>query len=113
MTRFLAVQFRDRDCTAEALPLTFRYQAVLPELDFSDLVTVRLQRDSTSPTMFFIAVYDRPDETTRFRGLELASEHADCIDSVFRIDGLERTPLLLTTVLSAGWRSEALYQRLP
>jgi len=111
-TRFLAVQLRDRACTAEALPLTLRYQAALPELDFSEPVTVRLQRESASPTMFFFAAYDRPDETTRFRGIELASGFSDCIDGVFRVDGLERTALLLTTTLSADWRGAALYQQL-
>jgi hypothetical protein len=111
-TRFLAVRFRDRVCSADVLPLTLRYESVLPELDFSEPTTVRMQRDGDSPTILFFAAYDRPDETTRFRGIELATEHSDCIDSIVRVDGLEREPLLLTTVLSANWRREALYQRL-
>ena len=111
-TRFLAVQFRDRVCTSAELPVTFRYEAILPELDFSESVTVRLPRDSASPTMLFFAAYDRPDESTRFRGIELAREDSNCLDRVSRIDGLETTALLLTTVLPAHWRSEALYQQL-
>jgi hypothetical protein len=34
------------------------------------------------------------------------------VTGLSRVEGLERSPLLLTTTLSAGWREERLYQRL-
>jgi hypothetical protein len=111
-TTFLAIQFRDRSCPVAELPLTLRYASALPELDFSEPMTVRLRPDLGSQTNLFFAAYDRPDESTRFRGIELASVHAMCVDSVVHVRGLETTPLLLTTILQADWRREALYQRL-
>ena len=111
-TRFLAVRFHDSACESAELPLTIRYDAALPELDFTESVTVQLHRDSVSPTMLFFAAFDRPEETTRFRGIELADDRAGCVDGILRVDGLQETPLLLTTVLAANWRDEPLYQRL-
>ena len=106
------MRFHDSACESAELPLTIRYDAALPELDFTESVTVQLHRDSVSPTMLFFAAFDRPEETTRFRGIELADDRAGCVDGILRVDGLQETPLLLTTVLAANWRDEPLYQRL-
>jgi hypothetical protein len=111
-TRFLVVQFRDDLCAPADLPLTLRYQASLPELDFSERRSVRLTSAAAMPTALFFAAFDRPDDSSRFRGIEVATEQARCVSGVFRVDGLERTPLLLTTLLAADWRDGALYQRL-
>jgi hypothetical protein len=111
-TRFLGVQFRDDLCAPADLPLTLRYQAALPELDFSERQAVRLTGAASMPTVLFFAAFDRPDESSRFRGIELATEQSRCVSGIFRVDGLERTPLLLTTLLAANWRDGALYQRL-
>ncbi len=108
-TRLLAVQFRHDVCGSMDLPLVLRYEATLPELDFSERKIVHLTGDA--PTLFLVA-FDRPDDSTRFRGVELATDHASCVSGVFRVDGLRRTPLLLTTVLAVNWRDGALYQRL-
>jgi hypothetical protein len=64
------------------------------------------------PTALFFAAFDRPDDSSRFRGIEIASEQSRCVSGIFRVDGLERTPLLLTTLLAADWRNGALHQRL-
>ena len=58
------------------------------------------------------AAFDRPDNSSRFRGVELATDQARCVAGISRVDGLSRTPLLLTTILTARWRDGALYQRL-
>jgi hypothetical protein len=111
-TRFLAVQFRDDLCGSVDLPLTLRYEAHLPELDFSEHRSVRLASDAPARSTLFFAAFDRPDDTSRFRGVELATGQSRCVSGIFRVDRLERTPLLLTTVLAPHWRNEALYQRL-
>jgi hypothetical protein len=106
------VQFRDRECKSDALPLTIRYEATIPELDFSEPIVVQLHRESASPTMLFFAAFDRPDDTSRFRGIELAREHTSCLAGIFDVTGVKEEPLLLTTRLGADWRSGPLYQRL-
>jgi hypothetical protein len=111
-TRFLAVQFRDEECDSRTLPLIIRYQAALPELDFSEAVLVRLEQGRPTATTLYFAAYDRPDDSSRFRGIEVAADQARCIGEVSRVDALAQTPLLLTTVLGADWRHEVLYQRL-
>jgi hypothetical protein len=111
-TRFVAVQFHDRECSSDALPLTLRYEATIPELDFSEPIVVRLHRESASPTTLFFAAFDRPDDTSRFRGIEVARNLSSCLAQMFAVTGVKETPLLLTTVLAADWRSGPLYQRL-
>jgi hypothetical protein len=106
------VQFRDDLCPSIDLPITLRYQAALPELDFSERRAVSLHGAAAMPTMLFFAAFDRPDETSRFRGIELATEQSRCVSGISRVDGLGRTPLLLTTLLAPGWRDGDLYQRL-
>jgi len=111
-TRFVAVEFRDQTCGSDSLPVTIRYEGTLPELDFSETVMVPLRRDSSAPTRLFFAAYDRPDDSSRFRGLAIAKEQSGCIAGIFDVDYADDTPLLLTTVLAPAWRREALYQRL-
>jgi hypothetical protein len=111
-TQFLAVTFRDDLCGPGDLPLTARYQAALPELDFSEPITVRLVKDPVAASTLFLPTYDRPDDSSRFRGLEVAADQARCIADISRVEGIDRTPLLLTTTLAAGWRLGPLYQRL-
>jgi hypothetical protein len=111
-TRFVAVQFRDRECSSDALPLTIRYEATLPELDFSEPIVVQLHRESASPTTLFFAAFDRPDDTSRFRGIEVARQQSSCLAGIFDVTGIKEEPLLLTTRLGADWRSGPLYQRL-
>jgi hypothetical protein len=111
VTRFLAVQFRDDLCGLIDLPLTLRYEAVLPELDFSEHRSVRLAGGAPVPTTLFFAIFDRSDGSSRFRGVEVAAGQSRCVGGIARVDRLDRTPLLLTTVLAAAWRDRALYQR--
>jgi hypothetical protein len=111
-TRFVAVQFHDRECSSDALPLTIRYEATIPELDFSEPIVVQLHRESASPTTLFFAAFDRPDDTSRFRGIEVAREQSSCLAGIFDVTGITAEPLLLTTRLGGDWRSGPLYQRL-
>jgi hypothetical protein len=113
-TQVFAVELRDDLCAPGDLPLTVRYEApaALPELDFSEALVVRLHNDPAATTTVFLPVYDRPDDSSRFRGVEVATDQARCIGRISRVEGIDRTPLLLTTTLTAGWRHEPLYQQL-
>jgi hypothetical protein len=108
------VQFRDDLCGLGngSVAMTIRYQASLPELDFSEPVIVRLVHDAAAPTTVFLPAYDRADGSSRFRGIELPADQSRCVAGLSRVDRLGRTPLLLTTTLGATWRQEPLYQRL-
>ena len=61
--------------------------------------------------MLFIAAYDRADESIRFRGIEVASDRAQCVGDLSLVEDLDVTPLLLTTRLGANWRDQPLFQR--
>ena len=111
-TVFVAVQLRDDLCGSEALPLTVRYQGRTGDVDLSQTVTVQPAPHGTAPTMVFTPAFDRADESVRLRGVEVPADRVGCVGGLFLVEGLDRTPLLLTTVLAANWRDEALYQRL-
>ena len=62
--------------------------------------------------MVFTPAFDRADESVRFAESKFRRIAVRCIGGLFLVEGLDRTPLLLTTVLAANWRDEALHQRL-
>src|SRR5262249_57052545 len=104
-------EFRDDVCMSREVPLTARYEAAAHDLDFSEDLTTRLAGGGAARSILFLAVYERGNESVRFRGLETRSGDVRCIAAVSRVDGLEREPLLLTAMLVPGWRDRPLYQR--
>ncbi len=111
-TRFIGVRFRDDLCGPGNLPLTIRYDGRRRDADLSEPITVRLRSGASAPTTLFVVAYDWADDYIRFRGIEVAADQVHCVGELSRVEGLERTPLLLTTTLGADWREERLYQRL-
>ena len=111
-TTVVAVQLRDDLCGPVALPLTIRYQGRTADVDLSQTVTVPLHPQGAAPTMVFTPAFDRADESVRLRGVEIPADRPGCVGGLFLVEGLVRTPLLLTTVLAANWRDETLHQRL-
>ena len=111
-TRFVAVHLRDDLCGPGDLPLTVRYDGRRRDADLSETITARLRPTASVPTTVFVVTHDWADDYIRFRGIEVAADQAHCVTGLSRVEGLERSPLLLTTTLGAGWREERLYQRL-
>ena len=111
-TTFVAVQLRDDLCGPETLPLTIRYQGRTADVDLSQTLAVPLHPHGAAPTMVFTPSYDRADESVRLRGVEVPADRVRCVGGLFLVEGLDRTPLLLTTVLATNWRDKALHQRL-
>ena len=111
VSRFLAVRFHDDVCGPIDLPVTIRYSGRTPDVDLSEQVAVHLRQSPQRPTTLFIAAVDRADESIRFRGIEVDSDRAQCVGDLSRVEGLDATPLLLTTRLGANWRNESLFQR--
>ena len=111
VSRFLAVRFRDDLCGPTDLPVTIRYSGKTSDVDLSEQVAVHLQQSPQRPTTLFIAAYDRADESIRFRGIEVASDRAQCVGDLSLVEDLDATPLLLTTRLGGNWRDQPLFQR--
>jgi hypothetical protein len=111
-TRFIAVHLNDDLCGPGDLPLTIRYDGRRRDADLSEPITARLHPTASMPTTVFVVAYDWADDYIRFRGIEVAADQAHCVTGLSYVEGLERSPLLLTTTLGAGWREERLYQRL-
>ena len=109
--RLIVVEFDDAGCASD-VSLTVRYSASVADADLSEDLVVPLRPHAAAPTRLFITAFDRADESIRFRGVEVAPEQARCIARLSRVDGLDQTPLLLTTRLSEGWRDQRLAERL-
>jgi hypothetical protein len=112
-TCVIAVQLRNDVCGPGSLPVTLRYDGSRHDMDLSETVNVRLRAGAVTSTTLFAVVYDWPGDYLRFRGIEVAADREHCVAELSRVDGLDRVPLLLTTVLGDAWREERLYQRLP
>ncbi len=111
-TRFVAVQFDASRCGAEPIDVTARYTAVYADADLSETWTVSQDATRPSPSTMFVVAYDRADESIRFRGIEVPARRAACIAKIARVEGLERSPLLLHATLASDWRDDPLHQRL-
>jgi hypothetical protein len=107
----IAFEFSGERCGGASVPATLRYSGNPPDVDLSEPITVHVGAASGS-TVLYAAVFDRADESIRFRGLELPSADVRCVGSVSTVEGLDTTPLLLTTQLAPGWRSQSLFERL-
>lgn len=108
VSRLIAVQLDAARCGGAPIDLTARYESVYPDADLSETRAL----DVRSQTTAFVAAYDRADESIRFRGVEVPADRAACVAGIFRVEGLESEPLLLTTTLAAGWPDTRLYQQL-
>jgi len=113
VTRFVGVQFDDARCGGRPIDLTTRYESAYADADLSETRRIVLDAGARGPTTAFVAAYDRADGSIRFRGVEVPADLAACVAGVFRVDGLESAPLLLSTTLAPEWRRARLYQRLP
>jgi len=111
-TQLIGLRFRDDLCGPGNLPVTIRYDGRRRDADLSESITVRLRPRGSAPTTLFVVAYDWADDSIRFRGIEVAAGQVHCVGELSRVEGVERTPLLLTTTLGADWREERLYQRL-
>jgi len=111
-TQLIAVRLRDDLCGPGSLRLTIRYDGRRNDADLSEPFDARLRSNGSPPTTVFVVAHDWANDYIRFRGIEVAADRARCVGEVARVEGLERTPLLLTTTLGADWRGEHLYQRL-
>jgi hypothetical protein len=110
--QLVALQFDNDLCGSANLPLTIRYSGNPPDVNLSEPITIPLRRAPKASTLLFIATNDRADESIRFRGVEVGAHHAQCVSRLWRVEGLDGVPLLLTTTLAADWRAERLFQRL-
>jgi hypothetical protein len=100
-------------CEASPVPVHVRYQGSDNELDFSrDLTVLGSSRGTSSRVFLPVYSVERADgRVSRFTGIDVPASAAACV-RLSRVREVERSPLMLDVVLSQGWRSEPLYQRL-
>lgn len=95
--------------------LTVRYEGdPYGQRDFTRSIRLVPQALAGGTTAVFLPVYDSIDVVGRvtFVGLEVPEGQRHCIRSVARLSDAGQFPLLLTTVLPAGWRAQPLYERI-
>jgi hypothetical protein len=101
---FLEVDINAWRC-GERPAVTFRYDSSTRN-DFSRTFTVQRRDDFHTPTHILTPVYDG------FRGIELSDTRPGCVDGLYRLHDSGQLPVMLEVLLSPGWESAALYQRL-
>jgi hypothetical protein len=111
-TSLLAVDFQNVAGGSGAVFVTARYSSSYSDANLSEDLLVALPQNVAGPTTLYLAVYDRADESIRFRGIEVAASDRPCLTRIARVQGIESTPLLLTTRLGADWRGSSLAQHL-
>jgi hypothetical protein len=112
----VAVAVGGPDCDVDQLPLTFRYEAVAPLVNFSRDVMAEVPLAGAS-TLVVAPVYtpgrkSAIGDARRFVGVEVPAEHQNCIRSISRFAHPERFPLLLDAMLPPDWRSRRLFETL-
>jgi len=81
--------------------------------DFSHVVRVPATAGAPAPSVAYIPVYVfAQNPYIRFAGIEVPSEQRACISGVSRLEGTDRTGLLLETVVAERSKPVPLYQRL-
>jgi hypothetical protein len=105
VTRFVEAILDPVVCKPETT-VTFRYDSARPDIDFSHTVVLRSTGTGDGVTRIFEAVY------SGFQGVEVSDDSAGCLRDLALLTDLDRLPLLLSTQLPGGWRSEPQYQRL-
>ena len=111
-TRVIALRFRDDRCGPGSLPVTLRYDGRRRDADLSESIDVPLRSSALAATTLYAVTYDWRGDYIRFRGIEVDADRIQCLGDLSIVEGLEQTPLLLTSVLSTGWREGRLFQRL-
>ena len=109
---YLVAEFDSAD---GPIPFLARYDGSYHDLAFTWTGTVP-QSAGGPVRLYFPAYYARwgntQGEWTRYRGLELAPDHADRILSLGRVANPEEFTFLLTATLPPDWRDQPLYQQL-
>lgn len=92
-------------CGASA-SVAFRYDAKVPDYDFSQVVPVPASTGDHGPTRIFMPVFAHV-----FKGIELSPGAAGCVDGAFWVN-TDHRPLVLAATLVPEWESQPLYERL-
>jgi len=109
-TEYLVVELEPGP-RAESVALTFVYEAEDAEWDFTRAVTANLrQAEQGKPTLVYFPVYF--SQKSRFEGVAVAENQAECVTGLYRARDFEEIPVLLTAVLCPGWQDMPLHFRL-
>jgi hypothetical protein len=106
--RYLAAGFSAERCSAAAVPVTLKFEAVSPANDLSYTREIAISR--SGPTEWLVPAYYLGNYGY-FAGFELPAGLDGCLTSISRIDGPTGLPLLLDLQLAPGWRDTSLFQR--
>jgi hypothetical protein len=103
--QYLEVDLNEAAC-GDRPAVTFRYDRVLSDGDFTQTVTVARRTHAVGPTRILIPVFER------FAGLEFSDGRPGCFVGAYRLTDLPRFPILLGATLPPDWEALPLYQRL-
>ncbi len=108
--QYLIAEFSGQHCGAARIPVTFRYTAREPMVDFSRTIVVVLDDNSAPTRVFFPAYYY--EHVSHFERVEMPVGYEHCLVSLSRVADLSATPLLIDLTLRPAWRNDRLFQTL-
>lgn len=98
---YVALEFSDRDCVADLLDATLRYQPQRGETaDWSRRFDLAMGRDIERVEVF--ALVFRPERFQSFSGIQLSADTAPCFRGLSRVVETERLPVLPELLLVDG-----------
>lgn len=108
---FLVAEFAAGACDAAGVGLTLRYDSSDAFADFTHRISVPVPSQAGSSTTITLALFSYRSASGRQareiwyhpRGLELPAEQVPCLSRLSRLRAPSQFPLLLNTILSAGW----------
>jgi hypothetical protein len=103
--QFLEAELNEAAC-GDRPAVTFRYDRVLSDGDFTWTVTIERRTHAVGPTRILMPVFER------FAGLELSDSRPGCFVGAFRFTDVRPFPILLGATLPPDWEALPLYQRL-
>jgi len=103
--QYLEVDLNEAAC-GERPAVTFRYDSVRSDGDFTRTVAIARRTDAAGVTRILMPVFDR------FRGVEVSDDRPGCFVGASRFADLRPFPILLSATLPPDWDRLPLYQRL-
>jgi len=109
-TEYLVAEFAQTQCKNLKIEATFRYESNIKFINFSREIYINLGTPDNveNTTRVFFPIYYA--NWSKFQGIEMARENANCITALYRVKNLSQFPLLLNLTLPQNWETLTRYQ---
>lgn len=111
-SEYFLVEIGGGACSPGPVPVALKYSSTRPTIDFEYTREFDVPIAAGQPSRLLFPIYSRRG-VSRFEGIAVPAGRSGCVLRAQRADPRSAAPLpILFAVLSPGWRSMPLYQRL-